>query len=132
MAGYLAAHGPITVDINMKLLQVSQAGAGAGARAEHRVGVVSSRGSRRQLSASLGSQHYKRGVIKASASDCDPQQVNHSVLLVGFGSIRKPAGTAYWLVKNSWGHHWGEKVSGSSKGRWGGHVQDKPPMSVPP
>ncbi|XP_049636831.1 cathepsin W [Suncus etruscus] len=74
MAGYLAAHGPITVLINSKLLQ-----------------------------------HYKSGVIKASDSDCDPQQLNHWVLLVGFGSVRDPEGTAYWLVKNSWGHHWGEK-----------------------
>ncbi|XP_037373447.1 cathepsin W [Talpa occidentalis] len=81
IAWYLATHGPITVTINMKLLQL-----------------------------------YKQGVLKATPTNCDPQHVDHSVLLVGFGkeaaassSRRPPRPTPYWILKNSWGTNWGEK-----------------------
>ncbi|XP_068922477.1 cathepsin W isoform X2 [Petaurus breviceps papuanus] len=50
-------------------------------------------------------QNYKRGVIKPG-HNCDPHQVDHSVLLVGFGHIHN---FTYWVLKNSWGTNWGEK-----------------------
>ncbi|NWI09218.1 CATS protein, partial [Crypturellus soui] len=46
---------------------------------------------------------YKSGVYD------DPrctQEVNHGVLVVGYGALD---GKDYWLVKNSWGEHFGDK-----------------------
>jgi len=48
-------------------------------------------------------QYYKSGIY--SPSYCDPEDLDHAVLLTGFGSEN---GTDYWTVKNSWGTSWGE------------------------
>ncbi|OWK17182.1 CTSW [Cervus elaphus hippelaphus] len=70
--------------------------------------------------------HYQKGVIKATPTTCDPTQVDHCVLLVGFGKTKSVEGRqgkvasfgsysrprrsmAYWTLQNSWGTHWGEK-----------------------
>ena len=58
------------------------------------------------LSVSLNAeylQHYRKGIF--SPSRCDPDELDHAVLLVGYGS---DGGQDYWTVKNSWGESWGE------------------------
>lgn len=42
-------------------------------------------------------QSYRSGIL----SGCNPRQLDHGVLMVGYGSN-------YWKVKNSWGKSWGE------------------------
>ncbi|KAJ8383437.1 hypothetical protein AAFF_G00221370 [Aldrovandia affinis] len=46
---------------------------------------------------------YKKGVYYDP--DCDKKDINHAVLVVGYGAT--PKGKKYWIVKNSWGEDWG-------------------------
>mmetsp|Transcript_42522 Transcript_42522/g.102441 ORF Transcript_42522/g.102441 Transcript_42522/m.102441 type:complete len:543 (-) Transcript_42522:142-1770(-) len=51
--------------------------------------------------------YYSGGVFDSGATPMPKewQQVDHAVLLVGWG---EEAGQKYWLVQNSWGTDWGE------------------------
>jgi cathepsin F len=51
-------------------------------------------------------QFYGKGIIKTDASQCDPDALDHGVLIVGYGV---EGNTPYWIVKNSWATSWGEK-----------------------
>ncbi|XP_072546258.1 cathepsin L-like peptidase [Salminus brasiliensis] len=49
-------------------------------------------------------QLYKSGVYDDPF--CSKSDLNHAVLVVGYGTDEKEQ--AYWLIKNSWGVHWGD------------------------
>jgi cathepsin L len=52
------------------------------------------------ITASSAFQSYKTGIFTGSC----PGQVNHAVLLTGYGT----QGSDYWWIKNSWGASWGD------------------------
>ncbi|KAG2382757.1 hypothetical protein C9374_005337 [Naegleria lovaniensis] len=54
-------------------------------------------------------QYYRKGILNPSR--CDPEELNHGVLIVGYGEEKAANGKIeqYWIVKNSWSTSWGEK-----------------------
>ncbi len=44
------------------------------------------------------------GCCKCLVSGNTPDDLDHAVLAVGYGTIQ---GQAYWLIKNSWSTYWG-------------------------
>lgn len=56
---------------------------------------------------SLWFQLYHRGVYVNKRCKHKEDQLDHGVLVVGYGTDPKKGD--YWIVKNSWGPHWGEK-----------------------
>ena len=49
---------------------------------------------------------YESGIVKDRNICTD--SINHAVNIVGYG-IEKETNTPYWIVRNQWGHRWGEK-----------------------
>ncbi|XP_070807158.1 LOW QUALITY PROTEIN: cathepsin W [Pituophis catenifer annectens] len=57
-------------------------------------------------------QHYKTGIIQRSEGSCNPNWLDHAVLIVGFGEGKIRRGTwsgPYWIIQNTWGKEWGEQ-----------------------
>jgi len=46
--------------------------------------------------------HYKSGIF-GGTEECGTTNLNHAVSIVGYSYSGN-----YWIVKNSWGHIWGE------------------------
>ncbi|KAG8173929.1 hypothetical protein JTE90_026972 [Oedothorax gibbosus] len=49
---------------------------------------------------------YKSGIFDPDICYKDPDDLDHAVLVVGYGT---GDGKDYWIVKNSWGTSWGEQ-----------------------
>lgn len=77
-------------------------------------------------------QLYSKGIFTGPCST----SLDHAVLIVGYGSEN---GVDYWIVKNSWGAHWGmngfihiQRNSGHSKGVCGINMLASYPTKTSP
>uniref|UniRef100_A0A8C0IXP2 Cathepsin W n=1 Tax=Chelonoidis abingdonii TaxID=106734 RepID=A0A8C0IXP2_CHEAB len=61
--------------------------------------------------------------MKPLVKSCSPDHVDHVVLLMGLNELGV---WRYWVIKNSWGEGWGEKVSGVCMGLGSGHRGSSP------
>ncbi len=50
---------------------------------------------------------YETGIIDADAVECDPNDLNHNVSIVGYGVDEN--GLNFWICQNAWGTDWGEE-----------------------
>ena len=52
-------------------------------------------------------RNYTSGVFQSDTCKQGPKDVNHAVLVVGYGEEEE--GGPFWIIKNSWGKQWGEE-----------------------
>jgi len=60
------------------------------------------------IDATLAFAFYKEGVFVDQTCRTQRPQLNHAVLAVGYGTDEHSK-EAYWLLRNSWSEHWGDK-----------------------
>ncbi|CAH0490578.1 unnamed protein product [Peronospora farinosa] len=53
-----------------------------------------------------GFRHYAGGIYDAQDCRSDGDEVNHAVVVVGFG--QSDTGEQFWIIRNTWGTMWGE------------------------
>ncbi|GAB9463214.1 hypothetical protein Gpo141_00000681 [Globisporangium polare] len=53
-----------------------------------------------------GFKLYSSGIYDAKDCSSDGKEVNHAVVVAGFGETE--AGEKYWIIRNTWGTMWGE------------------------
>jgi cathepsin F len=51
---------------------------------------------------------YSSGIINPQSGDCSDNQLDHAILIVGYG-VDTTQNLPYWIVKNSWNASWGEQ-----------------------
>ncbi|TYZ61132.1 hypothetical protein PybrP1_008850 [[Pythium] brassicae (nom. inval.)] len=73
-----------------------------------------------------GFKLYASGVYDAKDCSSNGKDVNHAVVLTGFGETA--AGEKYWLVRNTWGTMWGE--NGYMRIARGGAVSPNGPCNL--
>jgi len=59
------------------------------------------------IDANHKSFHFYNGQGVYREPECSSVKTHHAVLVVGYG-VDEASGSAYWLVKNSWGTSWGK------------------------
>ncbi|KAL6192864.1 hypothetical protein ACLB2K_033950 [Fragaria x ananassa] len=70
-------------------------------------------------------RNHRRGIFMDADGECAKGNISHSSTLVGYGTT--PFGEDYWILKNSWGTHWGEngymRINRNSKNRRDSSIQ---------
>ncbi|KAG6587364.1 papain-like cysteine protease C1 [Phytophthora cinnamomi] len=73
-----------------------------------------------------GFRHYAGGIYDAQDCLSDGDEINHAVVVVGFGET--DAGEKFWIIRNTWGTMWGE--DGFMRIARGGNVSDYGPCNL--
>ncbi|CAH0521846.1 unnamed protein product [Peronospora belbahrii] len=73
-----------------------------------------------------GFRHYAGGIYDAQDCLSDEYEVNHAVVVVGFGQT--DTGDEFWILRNTWGTMWGE--DGYMRIARGGNISEYGPCNL--